>query len=158
MTIDDLYESYEAALQRYANSLTHDADRADDLVQETFIRSLGHLPLLEMLTAPQRRAWLKRTLKNLFIDDERTRQRQERLLQQLEVTETVSEQEVFAQVLTPNPLANVPEEVRELFEMRYVLGMNSSEIGKKLGVPPATVRSRLHFATEKLRMYRSNWE
>lgn len=158
MTLDDLYASYEAPLQRYANSLAHDADRADDLVQETFIRSLGHLPLLEMLAAPQRRAWLKRTLKNLFIDEERSRQRQERLLQQLEVTETVSEQEVFAQVLTPNPLANVPDDVRELFEMRYTLGMNSTEIGEQLGIPPATVRSRLHFATEKLRMYRSNWQ
>ncbi len=158
MTIDDLYASYEAPLQRYANSLAHDADRADDLVQETFIRSLGHLSLLEMLAAPQRRAWLKRTLKNLFIDEARARQRQERLLQELEVTETVSEQAVFAQVLTPNPLANVTDDVRELFEMRYTLGMNSTEIGVALGIPPATVRSRLHFATEKLRLYRSNWE
>ncbi len=158
MTLDELYASFEAPLQRYANSLTHDTDRADDLVQETFIRSLGHLALLAMLAAPQRRAWLKRTLKNLFIDEERTRQRQERLLQELAVTETVSEQEVFAQVLAPNPLANVPDDMRELFEMRYVLGMNSTEIGEALDIPPATVRSRLHFATQKLRMYRSNWE
>ena len=158
MTLDDLYATYEALLQRYANSLAHDTDRADDLVQETFIRSLGHLPLLEMLAAPQRQAWLKRTLKNLFIDEERSRQRQERLLQELVVTEAVSEQETFAQVLTPNLLANVPEEVRELFEMRYTLGMNSTEIGEALDIPAATVRSRLHFATEKLRMYRSNWE
>jgi RNA polymerase sigma-70 factor (ECF subfamily) len=158
MTVDDLYAHYEAILLRYAQSLTHDSDRADDLVQETFIRSLGHLSLLAMLEPAQRRAWLKRTLKHLFIDSERARQRQERLLQQLTVTETVSEQETFAGVLTPNPFESLADDVRELFEMRYTLGMNSTEIGEELGLPAATVRSRLHYATEKLRLYRSNWE
>jgi len=158
MTVDELYEQYELPLQRYANNLAHDADRADDLVQETFIRSLSHLPLLELLAPAQRKAWLKRTLKNLFIDDERKRQRQERLLHQLAITESVSDQAFFAEILTPDPLANVPDDLRELFEMRYTLGMTSREIGEKLGIPPATVRSRLHFATQKLRTYRSNWE
>lgn len=157
MTLDDLYETYEAALLRYATSLTHDADRADDLVQETFIRCMGHLTLLEMLAPSQRRAWLKRTLKNLFIDEERARQRQARLLQQLEVRETVTERETFAGVLAPDPFESVPEDAQELFHMRYVLGMNSTEIGEELGLPPATVRSRLHFAMKKLRMYRRKW-
>lgn len=157
MTLDDLYDTYEAPLQRYANSLARDDDRAADLVQETFIRTLGHLPLLETLGSAQRRAWLKRTLKNLFIDEERSRQRQQRLLQALAVEETISEQETFAQVLTPNPLANVPDDVRELFEMRYTLGMNSTEIGDALGIPAATVRSRLNYNMQKLRQYRENW-
>lgn len=158
MTLDDLYDTYEAALQRYANSLVRDYDRADDLVQETFIRSLGHLPLLETLRPAQRRAWLKRTLKNLFIDEQRKQKRQQRLLETLAVEEVVSEQEAFAQVLTPNPLANVPDDVRELFEMRYTLGMNSTEIGEVLEIPAATVRSRLNYNMQKLRQYRGNWE
>ncbi|MCB0064575.1 MAG: RNA polymerase sigma factor [Caldilineaceae bacterium] len=158
MTLDDLYDTYESSLQRYANSLVHDYDRADDLVQETFIRSLGHLPLLATLRPAQCRAWLKRTLKNLFIDEERKRQRQQRLLQELAVEEVISESETFAGVLTPNPLANVPEDVRELFEMRYTLGMNSTEIGESLGIPAATVRSRLNYNLQKLRQYRGNWE
>lgn len=158
MTLDDLYTSYEAFLHGYANSLIHDADSAEDLVQETFIRSMGHLPLLELLRPAERRAWLKRTLKNLFIDGERTRQRQERLLHQIELAERGSEQECFDRILVQNPLENVPNETRELFEMHYTLGMNSSEIGQELGVPAATVRSRLHFALQKLQRYRSNWE
>lgn len=158
MTLDDLYEEYESPLQRYANSLIHDTDSADDLVQETFIRSLGHLSLLAMLEPAQRRAWLKRTLKNLFIDSQRSAQRQARLVQQLEVREVVSEQETFGQVLMPDLLGNMADDVRELFEMRYTLGMNSSEIGEQLGIPAATVRSRLHFEIQKLQRYRSNWE
>lgn len=158
MTLDDLYDDYDALLQRYAYSLTRDPDRVDDLVQETFIRSMNHLTLLAMLQPPQRRAWLKRTLYHLFIDEERTHKRQERLLQQFTVAEEISEQEIFAHLLTPNPFQSIAAEHRELFEMRYILGMNSSEIGAALGIPAATVRSRLHFATQKLRTYRSNWE
>lgn len=157
MTLDDLYTSYETFLQGYAISLIHDSDNAEDLVQETFIRSMGHLPLLELLRPAERRAWLKRTLKNLFIDGERTRQRQDRLLQQIETAERQSEQETFDRVLVDNPLDSVPNETRELFEMHYTLGMNSSEIGQELGIPAATVRSRLHFALQKLQRYRSNW-
>jgi len=35
--------------------------------------------------------------------------------------------------------------------MRYVLDMSSKEIAEVLGVPPGTVRSRLHHGMKKLR-------
>lgn len=158
MTLDELYASYETFLQGYAYSLTRDADSAEDLVQETFMRSLGHLPLLGLLHAAERRAWLKRTLKNLFIDSERSRQRRERLVQELAITEESVEHDSFERVLVPNLLENLPDETRDLFEMHYTQGMNSSEIGQELGIPATTVRSRLHFALQKLQRYRSNWE
>lgn len=158
MTLEELYDLYETALQRYAYSLTHDYDRAADLVQDACIRSMGHLQLLGTLRPGQQRAWLKQTVKNLFLDEERRRQRQTRIFQQMEIAESVGEEEVFATILTPNPLENVPDDVRELFEMRYGLGMNSTEIGETLGIPAATVRSRLNYNLQKLRQYRSNWE
>ena len=65
MTFADLYEEYEEKLNGYALKLVRDPQTADDLVQETFIRVLGHLLLLEQLDPHQRRAWLYQTLKNL---------------------------------------------------------------------------------------------
>ncbi|MFN2201071.1 MAG: sigma factor, partial [Caldilineaceae bacterium] len=62
--IAELYEEYETVLLRYALRLTHDTDWAADLVQDTFVRSMGHVELLRMLKKHQRRAWLYRTLKN----------------------------------------------------------------------------------------------
>ena len=46
-------------------------DWADDMVQETFIRAWSHLTLLGLLSRPQRRAWLQRVLKLVFIDQHR---------------------------------------------------------------------------------------
>jgi RNA polymerase sigma-70 factor (ECF subfamily) len=154
MTLTDLYEEYETKLHRYARRLTRDSDRADDLVQETFIRAMGHLELLGLLKSYQRRAWLHRTLKNLFIDEQRSRQRQQDLIEQL-AQETPLAGHLPPEVLSPNPFDLVPERYRELVEKRYVLGMTSREIAEELGVPAATVRSRLHLALKNLRLQKS---
>ena len=60
--IADLYTTEREALLRYAGSLTHDRSRAEDLVQEAFVRAMSHLDLLVDLTRGQRRAWLYRVL------------------------------------------------------------------------------------------------
>lgn len=49
ITLTDLYETYETPLRRFANGLTRNGPDADDLVQETFVRAMGHSALLETL-------------------------------------------------------------------------------------------------------------
>ena len=156
MTIGDLYEEFEGRLRRYAMSLAHDSDRADDLVQETLIRAMAHLDLLAQLKDYQRRAWLYRVLKNLFIDEQRTRQRQQALLEQL----TREDPEVSyspPEMMSPGVFELVPARYRELLHQRYVLGMNSTEISRELGIPAATIRSRLHLAIKWLRAHQSEF-
>jgi RNA polymerase sigma-70 factor (ECF subfamily) len=150
MTIDELYEEFEDALRRYAMSLTRDSDRADDLVQETFIRAMTNLGLLEQLNGHQRRTWMRRTLKNLFIDEHRARQRQDALVVQLG-RETEFSASFAPDLMASDVLEYVPHQDRELLHQRYVLGMTSREIACQLGIPAATVRSRLHLAIKRLR-------
>lgn len=151
-TISELYETYADGLRRYAASLAQDADRGDDLVSETFLEAMANLPLLGRLNTYQRKSWMYRVLKNRFIDQLRAHQREKVLVQQLAWMKTLSEPgvasgEVFAQI---------PAQHRELFQLSYVQGLTSEEIGRKLGIPAATVRSRLHLAIQWLRKYRSN--
>jgi RNA polymerase sigma-70 factor (ECF subfamily) len=154
MELSELYEAYEMMLRRYALHLTHDQDRADDLVQETFIRAMGHLPLLGVLNRHQCRAWLYRTLKNLFLDELNARQRQENLAAQLAWQMPVAG-DLPAEAGSPNPFDLVPEQYRDVVEKRYAQGMNSRKIAKELGIPDTTVRSRLHLALKKLRAQKS---
>ena len=150
LNADELYGEYAEGLQAYANRLTRDPQAAEDLVQEAFIRTLGHLQLLEQLNTHQRRAWLCQTVKRLFLDRWASRAREATALAQLSL-----EAEGYVPPVEPELMAAllawVPESCRQVLEMRYALGMNSTEIGEELGLPPATVRSRLHLAITRLR-------
>lgn len=157
MTLTDLYEEYESYLRSYALRLGHDTLRTDDLVQETFIRAMGHLELLELLKPHQRRAWLSRTLKNLFLDEQKRRQQQEVLIDPL-TWENPEASYLPQEVIVPNPFDLVPEQYRDLFQKQYILGMTSQEIATELGIPAATVRSRLHLAMKALRSQKSKLE
>ncbi len=157
MNLSELYEEFERELKRYATGLTRDGEWADDLVQDTFIRAMGHLALLGQLQSHQQRAWLRRTLKNLFLDELRSRRRQETALAQLG--------EPDEEELALSPAADfeekvklVPAHYRGLLQQHFVLGMSSEEIAHDLGVPPATVRSRLHLAVQWLRNHQAQLE
>jgi len=147
--IADLYTEHQAPLTRYAMKLAHDPHRADDLVQETILRAMAHIDRLRRLNPYQRKAWLVRVLRNRFFDEQRAAKRRERLLGQLAKRAAASEASIPVSI--DDILDRVPRQYRDVLEKRYVLGMNSTEIGRALGVPAATVRSRLLGAVQWLR-------
>lgn len=148
--LTELYESYEVRLRNYGLSLTNDPDSADDLVQETFLRAYAHLRKLALLKPHQQRSWLYRTLKNLFIDGYRAGKREQKLVDDLG-WEFSLERPSMQIVRSVDLVRELPVHYQEVIYRRYYLGMNSQEIGLELGIPPATVRSRLHLALKRLR-------
>lgn len=156
MIVDDIYEEFEDWLKRFALGLAHDSDRADDLVQDTMIRALANLHLLESMGHYQRRSWLRRTLKNLFIDEYRSFGRQRSLIESLS-SDTVTTGDISEELEYADVLDQIPKQDRILLHERYVLGRTSREIAGDLGLPPATVRSRLHVAVKRLRERRDEF-
>jgi RNA polymerase sigma-70 factor (ECF subfamily) len=153
LTIDDLFVEYEVSLQRFAFALTHDLDRADDLVQETMIRAMGNLWILGQMNPWQRRAWLYRVLRNRFIDEERTRTRQSRIFEYLPDEEPAAKDSSDIDI-SKTLLEQAPEKYRDLLNAHYLQGRSTAEIAGELGIPPATVRSRLFLARKWLREHR----
>jgi RNA polymerase sigma factor (sigma-70 family) len=47
-------------------------------------------------------------------------------------------------------LARLPEEKREVLRLIHDAEMEISEVAQTLGIPPGTVKSRLHYATQRL--------
>ena len=150
----DLFESSRERLFRYALGLCKTIDRADDLVQETFLRALRHAQTLARLNAYQQDAWLKRTLRNRFFDEERSRKRAHAAVIQM-IRDARRPAGNVNLVKLNEILDRVPPKYRDVLEKRYRLGMNSREIGDALGIPAATVRSYLH---ESIRWLRSEME
>ncbi len=153
-SIVELFDEYEMKLQRYAQSLTNDEEQAKDLVQETMIKAMTHLHQLDPLNSFQRQAWLYRVLKNRFIDQVRSAKREQSFYQRLaDLSELSSIPEGLPEAEVAEGLAmdRIPENFRAVLHRRYILGMNSEEIGKELDIPSATVRSRIHLGIKWLR-------
>jgi len=148
--VADLFEQSKESLFRYALTLAKTIDRADDLVQEAFLRALRHAGTLERMNRHQRDAWLKRVVRHRFFDEERGRKRD-----QAAVIERVrrAKQPLYVEhaPALEDIIERVPERYRTVIEMRYRLGLNSREIGLALGIPSGTVRSHLHQGIQWLR-------
>jgi len=159
MKLDQLYEEFEQKLYRYAISLTHNSHQADDLVQETFLRAIRNYDSLEKLNYYQRQAWLYKVLRNVFLDDQRLYQLEHDLVEQAntQVRQIQLDSEPVWNLLSDDLWNQIPQQDRELLQKRYVLGLNSQEIAHEMGIPPATVRSRLHLALKKLRAKKSRF-
>jgi RNA polymerase sigma-70 factor, ECF subfamily len=152
-SIVELIDEYEMKLQRYALGLTQDEDRAKDLVQETLMQAMTHLHQLQPLNSYQIQAWLYRVLKNRFIDHVRAAKRELTFYQRLaDLTEPAATPEGPPEAETAVGLAldRLPENFRSVLHRRYILGMTSEEIGLELGIPSATVRSRIHLGIKWL--------
>ena len=146
--IETLYEAYYIELTGWCRAMTKSLSLSEELVQEAFMRALLNRELLEGLREEQCRAWLYRTVKNLYVDYTRRNRRES-------VVETIPEQGTEAQEITElewqELLASLPDEEGLLFTMRYLQGYNSKQLGEFLDMPPGTVRSKLSSARKHLR-------
>lgn len=150
--VERLYGLYYEELTGWCAAMTQDRSMAEDLVQEGFLKALGSEDVLEGLQQSQCRAWLYRTIKNLYLDRLRHAKFETAVDQLPEEGRTASGYEEFHH---NQLLLKLPPEERILFTMRYLQGYHSSELGTMFSMSPSTVRMKLASARKKLR---KEWE
>ena len=149
--IEELYEKLGKETFGYCCALDGgDPELAGDLVQETFLRALGNLELLERLDDRERRAWLYKTARNIFFDKVRRAAAEQKKMSFFQTDEL--DENTFDEVETEQILLLLPQDVRLLFRMRYLEGYNSSELGEIFNLPPGTVRAKLSAAKKLLKL------
>jgi RNA polymerase sigma-70 factor (ECF subfamily) len=157
------------ALYGYALRLTNDATRAEDLVQETFMKAWKSLS--SYTSGTNAKAWLFKICKNLFINEYRSIVRQPRKVDYEEIVvfhndnesaslrfsglrEDVGDQLLGDEVM--NAMGKLSPAFRDVL-MLDLEGFTYEEIAKLLEIPIGTVRSRLHRArnlmADQLREY-----
>lgn len=149
MNIQTMWLTYHPMLLRYLQRFTRERAAAEDLAQITFVRAMEHIEALQEMNEGHIQAWLLRTARNAFIDDVR---RNRRLVSIPEEAQPAYEED-FTGVHVEEWLAQLPDNLREIVTLRHLQGMNSAQIGEALGIPPATVRTRLRAARILLRQY-----
>ena len=150
--LDDMEECVPA-LRRYARALTHNADAADDLVQDCLERAIRKGSLWR--PSGPLRAWLFRILLNLWRNELRHRRRAP---DTAPMTSAVVEPQVpaaspsrLAFAETARALQLLPAEQREALLLIAVEGMSYAEAASVLDVPLGTLMSRLGRARTMLR-------
>jgi RNA polymerase sigma-70 factor (ECF subfamily) len=145
-----------------------DRETAEDLLQETFMR------VIKGADAYKRQAkfttWLYTIARNLCVDQTRRRKHRRHasldapmsaseesgtLLDVIPGTEMASDRKTVNKELHETmqaAIGSLSEEQREVFLMREFLDMPFKQIAEVVGVPENTVKSRMRYALEKLRL------
>jgi RNA polymerase sigma factor (sigma-70 family) len=141
-------------VRRLARHLVRDPERAEDLVQDTWVAALRQPP---RATDPAGvRGFLGRILRNALrqtIRSEQHRRQREASAARgpVERDGTALVEEVDGQRMLLEEVLGLAEPGRSTILLRYFRDLSSAEIARREGLPPATVRSRLRRGLEELR-------
>jgi RNA polymerase sigma-70 factor (ECF subfamily) len=147
-------------LYNFARWLSADADEAQDLVQETFVKALKGLGSFQEGT--NFRAWMFRILRNTFLtsrtglERRKTSQEEEEGFEDLVVTHDTPEVAMIRQAnteLMQKAIAQLPPAFQEILLLADVEEMKYQEVADILGIPIGTVMSRLARARKRVREY-----
>ncbi len=167
-TFEDSIRPHLDYLYSFARHVTGDRTESKDLVQKTVIRAMDRFHQYEDGT--NIRAWLSRIMKNLWIDEYRSRNRRsEREYRYARSTRELrwesqnrccpsSEQQDVEKLLNKcvsdemrEALTSIPEKYMRPLLMHAVRDMKYEEIADSMDCPTGTVRSRLHRAKKLLK-------
>jgi RNA polymerase sigma-70 factor, ECF subfamily len=146
-------EEHIPRLRRYARSLTREAARADDLVQDCLLRAIRKRHLFQPDT--NLRAWLFTLLHNQYVNDVRRALREGISIpvEDVEPVLTVPSTQGAGLALRDfeRALARLPEEQRQVLLLVGLEGFAYEDVAAILDIPVGTVRSRLSRGREALR-------
>lgn len=131
-------EAHGPAVYRMALCRTQSVPDAQDVYQDVFLRLLGQAAAPEYL-----KAWLLRTALNRCADLHRLRLRRP-VVPLEEVAETAAAEDGAAELW--EAVGRLPEKLRTAVHLHYAEGYSTQEIAQLLGVPAATIRTRLRRA------------
>ncbi|WP_342050579.1 MULTISPECIES: RNA polymerase sigma factor [unclassified Cupriavidus] len=164
MNIRDVLIDHVPRLRRYARALIQNRELADDLVQDTLERALGHAH--QYRPDGDARAWLFAIMHNVHANQaRRASARAPHVAMEGDVLDAAIDAAGFAGLAgTPDgqaralelrdldaALAKLSAEQREVVLLVGLEDMSYAEVAQTLGIPLGTVMSRLSRGRERLR-------
>jgi putative glutamine amidotransferase len=142
MDLEALIRSHHAELtSRLSFALSGDRHTAEDLAQEAFTRAWRSLP--EGLSPERQRAWLKRTSRNLAVDELRRRARRPTVALDDEVAVGRTAQDAAVPDAAREALAQLPAHQRFILLLHFDAGFSHGEIARLLDTSEEAVRKRV---------------
>jgi RNA polymerase sigma-70 factor (ECF subfamily) len=163
---EQLVRRHRAAVFNFLLRLSGNRQRADDLLQETWLKVVRAAPAYEVKA--KFTTWVYTIARNLFMDDRRKEgnRRAESLdaagpasddrplSERIPSADAAPDRAAHSAALRPlieRALARLPPEQREVFLLREYHGVPFKEIAAVTGASENTVKSRMRYALEGLR-------
>jgi RNA polymerase sigma-70 factor, ECF subfamily len=139
----ELVREHEAMVFSIALRFLRDRDVAEELAQDVFLKLYRELPRLE--SPLHVKFWLRRVVANRAMDYIRlAHRRREVALEEIqEPTFSEKGSDPLLESSLRKLVASLPDEARIVIVLRFQEEMEPQEIAELLGVPLATVKSRL---------------
>lgn len=150
-----LHEEHAGPMYAFCVRFTGDPQRAEDVVQEVFLRAWRSLSSTDLRTRPVR-PWLLHVARNLLTDAHRAEQSRPVLIADdhaLEWTRAGDDLDRAVEAWqVAAALARLTPEHRKVLVQAHWLGRSVAETATVLGVPPGTVKSRTYYAVRALKL------
>jgi RNA polymerase sigma-70 factor, ECF subfamily len=155
---DRLHDALAPALKAYLTSLTRDATRADDLLQETFLQM--HRARASHTPGEAVRPWVFAIARRVFLMHVRGTKRRERHEQRealvpepapAGVPEHQTAERLHVRRSVESALRQAPADGRRAFLMHHLFGFSFKEIADRLGIKPGAAKIRSSRAASFMR-------
>lgn len=147
-----LYDAHATAVLAFVRRYVPDAQTAEDLTQETFLRVWNHLDRLDDTGNP--RAYLMTTARNLITDRwRRNHHDTPATADQLEQLPATGDDldAALTGILVTEALGRLTPEHRSVVQLLFYDGWTVTETATLLAIPAGTVKSRSYYALKALR-------
>ena len=163
IAFDVLLNRYKSSVHSYIYYVVRDRDLTEDIFQETFVKVILTIKQGRYTENGKFKAWITRIAHNLIIDHFR-QERNENTISNDEVEvdlfndmrlceKTVEDAMVETQVFSDvkKMVEYLPDNQREVLEMRYYQNMSFKEIADRTGVSINTALGRMRYAILNMR-------
>ena len=163
IAFDVLLNRYKSSVHSYIYYIVRDRDLTEDIFQETFVKVILTIKQGRYTENGKFKAWITRIAHNLIIDHFR-QERNENTISNDEVEvdlfndmrlceKTVEDAMVETQVFSDvkKMVEYLPDNQREVLEMRYCQNMSFKEIADRTGVSINTALGRMRYAILNMR-------
>lgn len=161
--ISQLIERHSKRVRDYIRMMVKDADVAEDIFQETFIKAVGVIDSGRYTDSGKFLPWILRIARNKVIDHFRA-QKQGRMVSEssagydvlgtMRFADRSIEEDIISEQTAEHlrkMVEQLPEEQREVVRMRYYMELSFKEIAEQTGVSINTALGRMRYALINIR-------
>jgi RNA polymerase sigma-70 factor (ECF subfamily) len=149
-TLETIYEDFHSQLYHFILGRVPDADTADDILQDVYLKI--HSNIDELRESDRLQSWIYQITRNAISDYYRRVRPQEELPESL-ASPPSAEPDVLSELTASvkGMLNCLPDKYRQALELTELQGLSQVELASRLNITVSGAKSRVQRAREKLK-------